>query len=115
MPPASSSSARSAMWNRNSRSRSRSRRPGRKTFQRRLCQAIDFSLRVADHASHAFGEARPALFFQSELLPALSGDGVEARLAVFFGGAPIGADPAFLLHAVERGVERALFDAQQLF
>src|SRR6185312_10868664 len=47
-----------------------------------------------------------------ELPSSLRRDAIELRLAPELGGAPLGVDPAVALHAIERGIERALFDAQ---
>src|SRR5436305_2191895 len=103
MPPACSSSARSATWNDSSRSMSRCVRPGRRTFQRRRCQVI-VCLCVTNHTRHAFREPLPAFLFLHELLPAFRGQGIEACVAVLLRLAPIGANPALLFHAVKRGV-----------
>ena len=61
------------------------------------------------------GELLPALFFLGELFASERGKPVIARAAVVVRDAPSGGDPAILLHAVQSGVERALFDAQHLF
>src|SRR6185437_2101636 len=47
-----------------------------------------------------------------ELAPPLWRDAIELRLAPELGRAPFGFDPVVALHAVERGIERAFFDAQ---
>ena len=42
------------------------------------------------------------------------GQPIEARAAIVFAEAPLGGDPALLLHAMERGIERAFFHAQDI-
>src|ERR1700689_5449395 len=66
---------------------------------------------VAHYARHTLRETGPALLFLHELLPALGGYRVEARLPVLLGDAPFGPHPTLLLHAVQRRVERTLFHA----
>src|SRR6185437_892018 len=56
----------------------------------------------------------PARLLFGELAAAGGGDGVEARLPVLLGGAPAAADPARLLHTVQRRIQRSLFDAQAI-
>src|ERR1700757_1698775 len=98
MPACCSSSARSATWNASSFCRSRCRLPGRMRFQNCRYQAMACSLSgVADHARHSFGEAAPALFFLLEAFSAGRGKGIETRLAILFGLAPLGLDPTLLL------------------
>src|SRR5262249_34439768 len=70
--------------------------------------------RVSKYAANAFGELRPALLFESELLAALGGKGVEARVAVLLGDVPLRPHPAVPLHAMQRRVERPFLDAQQI-
>src|SRR5678816_4689117 len=72
------------------------------------------SLRVAEDACYAFGEARPALLLRRQLLLAGGRECVEPRLAILLGHAPIGAKPSVLFHPVERGVQRPFLDAEQV-
>ena len=58
-----------------------------------------------EDAVHGADEFVPAAGLAGELLAAGGGEAVEARFAVVFGGAPLGADPAAVLEAVEGGVE----------
>src|ERR1700709_517267 len=69
---------------------------------------------VPQNAAHALGETGPALLLLRELFAAGGGERIETGLPVLFRGAPFGAHPAVLLHAVERRIERALLDAEQL-
>ena len=69
---------------------------------------------MAKHALNAFSEARPTFLFTGQLLSALVGQRIESGLPVFFGGAPFGADPAVLFHAMQRWVKRALFNPKHL-
>src|SRR5215471_11181324 len=100
------------MWKASSRSRSFCRRPGRMMFRNFRCHAIHCASGVPHHAGYALSEPRPAFFFLCKLLAPTRGEGVEARFAVLFGHAPLGAYPAFLLHAVKRGIKRTFFHAQ---
>src|SRR5690606_25459652 len=113
---ARSSSMRSAMWNDISRSMSRSRREGLTLSRRRRSHDMIDSpspLCVFEDARHALGEPRPRLPLLLELPAACGRDRVEPCLASLLGDAPGGLQPAVLLHAVERRVERAFFDAKQ--
>src|SRR3954454_22463471 len=109
MPASCSSSMRSVRWKRSSRSKSRSRRPGRPAFRRRPSH-----LRISENLGDARREPLPAFLFFSELFTAEGRERIEACLAVFPGRAPFGAYPTDLLHAMQRRVERSLLDAQQL-
>src|SRR5690349_1782071 len=60
------------------------------------------------------GERGPFGRFRLELLPSASGELVELRLASELRHSPLGFDPPFALHAVERGIERALFDLNRI-
>ena len=64
-------------------------------------------LTPADNRSHFATSA-------VELLAAGPGQRVEARAPIVLGRAPVGGDPALMLEAVERRIERALLDAQQI-
>src|SRR5262249_42927722 len=97
------------MWKRSSRFRSRSRLLGRMALRSRTSH-----LRIAQHFANARPQPYPACFFFGELLAAERCERIEARLAILFGDSPFGADPAGLLHAMQRRVERPLLDAQQL-
>lgn len=52
------------------------------------------------------------MFFLRKLTAAGGGETVIAGAAIVFGVAPFGGDPIFLLHAMERGIQRAFFDAE---
>ena len=69
-------------------------------------------LTKAEHQAHCIGDPTPVFTLFGELLPAKVGDPVEAGAAVVLAQAPRGANPAVLLHAVQRRVERSLFDPQ---
>jgi hypothetical protein len=49
-----------------------------------------------------------------ELPPADGGEAIEAGAPIVFAEAPLGGDPALLLHAMERGIERAFFHAEDV-
>jgi hypothetical protein len=54
------------------------------------------------------GEAEPGLGFLLELGAAGAGEGIVFGFAAAFGGDPIGFEEAFVLEAVEGGIEAAL-------
>src|SRR5215469_4012910 len=109
MPASCSSSMRSVTWKRSSRSRSRSRRPGRMALRSRPSH-----LRIAQNLANARRQPYPAFLFFGELFAAERRERIEARLAILLGHAPFRAYPTGLLHAMQRRVERALLDTQQL-
>src|SRR5581483_4017827 len=55
---------------------------------------------------------RPERGLGAQLLPPLGGELVVLGAAVVLGQPPLRLEPAALLHAVERGVERALLDLE---
>ena len=59
-------------------------------------------------------EAFPVLFFFGKLFPAFGAQPIVASAAIVLGDAPFRADPAVLFRAVERGIERAFLDAQDI-
>jgi len=56
----------------------------------------------------------PALPLRGELAATLGRQRVKPRLAVLVSHSPFRFDPTLLLHAVQRRVQRAFLDAQQL-
>src|SRR5206468_4308002 len=52
-------------------------------------------------------DTAPTLAFDFELLRTSLGQAVVFRAAIVFGVSPIGGNPTFLFHAVQRGKERA--------
>src|SRR5438046_5057615 len=58
-------------------------------------------------------EEHPALLFFVELPSAFRRDGIEARLPTGVGGSPVRPEPLIVSHALERGVERTLFDPER--
>src|SRR5690349_5170353 len=109
MPEPCSSSVRSVTWKCSSRSRSRSRRPGRMALSSRASH-----LRIAQNLADARGQPCPVLLFFGELFAAELGERIEARVAILLGDAPVGAHPTRLFEAMQGRVERPLLDAQQL-
>src|ERR1041385_9225760 len=109
MPAPCSSSVRSVMWKRSSRWRSRTSRPGRTAFRKRGSH-----LRIAQNLANAGGQACPAFLFFSELFAAERRKRIEARLSIFLSHAPFSAHPTSLLHAMQRRIQRSLFNAQEL-
>lgn len=69
---------------------------------------------VAQNPLYPIAQAYPALLLNLELLFASGGDAVKTCLSIFFRRAPLRAQPAILRHAVQGGVERTLFHAQQV-
>ena len=70
---------------------------------------LRFGLRIVPIADD---ELRPSIAFPQELLLALRGQPVELGALVGLGLPPVGLDPAPLLEAVQRGVERAGLDLE---
>src|SRR6476619_3166336 len=71
-------------------------------------------LGVAQDAGHAVAQPRPALFLERELLSAGGGDRIEPRFAILLRRPPLRAQPAVLLHAMKRRIERPLFDPKEI-
>ena len=67
-----------------------------------------------EHPHDRRGDAAPLPLFVDELLAPLAGQRVEARLAVVLGGAPRGVDEAAVLEPLQRRVERAVVDDQDV-
>src|SRR4029078_6404310 len=72
--------------------------------------AASWSARWRKDGADGAGERRPFRGFGLKLLSAASSQFVELRLATELGHPPLGFDPAFALHAIERGIEGAFFD-----
>src|SRR5271156_5006255 len=117
MPAARLSSVRISMCDRSSSSSSWSSRSILRSARRRAIRDIwrpRFSGKLQD-AGDGLRQALPALFLFGKLLAALGGQAVVAGAAIVLRGAPLGADPAVLLHAMEGGIEGAFFDAEDVF
>src|SRR4051812_11872870 len=71
-------------------------------------------LRRAEHCGDGAGELSPGAGFAFELLAAGCGQLVVLRAAVVLGGAPACLDPATPFQTMERGIQRALLDAQDI-
>ena len=72
------------------------------------------SLGEFKNSGDGLGQAGPVLFFLCKLLPAGGGEAIVARAAIVLGNAPLRGDPAILLHAVQRRVERTFLDSQDV-
>ncbi len=69
---------------------------------------------IAHHAVDRGGEAVPQRALFSEAALAVGGEAVETGATPGFADAPIGGEVAAFGEAVERGVERAFFDGQDV-
>ena len=67
------------------------------------------------HAADRCGHPFPVLRFFGKLFSSGLGELIELRLAVVLGVAPLGVDQPLLLEPVQRRVERALVDLQDVF
>src|SRR5439155_12463185 len=67
-----------------------------------------------ENAGHGLRETLPALPLLAELLAARARQFVEAGPSVVLRGAPLRPDPTLRLQAIERGIERALVDLQDV-
>ena len=69
--------------------------------------------RIHDSADHA-DELRPAIALARQLRLARRGQLVVLRLVIGFADAPLGLQPAALFEAMQRRIERAGFDLEQI-
>src|SRR5262249_17822228 len=77
--------------------------------------ASTFDRMGIEHARDRAGKTLPLAGFPDELLPARSGEGVEARAPIVLGCAPLPRNPPASLEALQRRVERAVLDQQFIF
>src|SRR5205823_374911 len=107
------------MWKRTSSSISRSwrRRPTNAPNDETISwyQAMSSPLEgVAEHAVHGTGRPCPLLDLGVELAHAFARNHVIAGAAVVLARAPLGAYPAAAKHFLERRIERALVDVEDV-
>jgi hypothetical protein len=77
------------------------------------CREPDHGLLLAfEHECHRGGEAIPLVHFFAECFPSVRGERVVARAAIVHGGLPGALDPAAMLEALQRGIERSLIDVE---
>jgi len=74
--------------------------------------ARDGPLGGQEDPRHGTREPSPFLGLGAQLLASRGGELVKLRLSPELGLTPLGFDPSFAFHAVERRVERAFFDDQ---
>src|SRR5262245_48333541 len=72
-------------------------------------------LRCLQNLADRLGESFPVRRLDGELFAPRAGQFVILGATIVFRSAPLGLDPALLLHSVERRVERAFFDLQYVF
>src|SRR5262245_46030239 len=117
MPRATKSSTRCSRWNCSSSASSVSTRPRRSSERRRrrsfLYQRMTTSCRLHDHRDGG-RQALPLGGFGFQRLPSVGGEPVVLGAAIVLAHVPLGVDPALLFALVERGIQRALADAQLL-
>src|SRR6267154_6069475 len=77
----------------------------------RSCAA---SLRGLQDLGYGAGQFAPGVFFGRELLAAAARELVVFGAAIVFRGAPAGFDPAAAFQAMQRRVQRALLDLQDV-
>src|SRR5690242_11289300 len=68
----------------------------------------------AEHLEDGAGVLGPAGRLEAKLLSTLRRQLIKFRPSVVLGDSPLGLEPAPLFHAVEGGVERALFDVERV-
>src|SRR5260370_39305910 len=90
------------------------RKSPRKRAPKMRNRSISGSFRTAEKARHQRGHALPTLGFFEQLFAPGPRQRVELRLAVVFGSAPFGSDPAALLQPQQGGIECALVQLQQV-
>src|SRR5215471_14604705 len=113
MPSAMCCFVSCSTWISSSRRRSASTRDGRKSERRRWATILASRtvlglLRRLDEETNGRRQPLPGLQLALELLPALTRQRVELRVAPEIGRFPLGANPALLLQPVERRVQRPL-------
>lgn len=74
----------------------------------------DLNLGVLEHVVYRTCRGTPSLFFDAELPAPFGRDFVRTRAAVMFRRNLSRSYPADLLHPVERGIQRAFLDAQDI-
>jgi hypothetical protein len=72
-------------------------------------------LRSAQDLGDGGRQRFPRVAFGFELLLALLREGVKLGAAIIFGRAPLCSDPSTSFEAMQRGVERTLLNAQNIF
>src|ERR1700722_14580537 len=68
----------------------------------------------AQNLGDACCQARPILLFLFQLPAPGRGQRIDPRTALTLGDGPLRIEPPLLLHTMERGVQRALLDTQQI-
>src|SRR5689334_18853625 len=79
----------------------------------RRSTVISHLLKSHDRGNGA-GETFPVAAFDLELFATGASERVELGASVVLGLAPLGGDPPFLLELMERGIERAVADLQNV-
>src|SRR5919106_2041759 len=69
----------------------------------------------AQHAGNGAGKPVPAFELRGGGCAPFPGEPVELGLAVVLGRAPFRGDQPLLFHSVQRGIERAFFDPEDVF
>src|SRR5678815_10338 len=69
---------------------------------------------ISEDGGHAFDQLGPVLLFSRQLLPPQRRQPIVFRAPVVLGALPFGGDQTGLLNAVQRRIEGALLDAQQI-
>src|SRR5262245_32020079 len=100
------------MWNRRSSSKSSSRCDH--VVRRRRSQPMDVPLCETQEFADRFGQALPPGLLLGEPLLTGFGQPVDPRPPIVFRHQPFGPDPAEMLHAVKRRIERAFFNPQHV-
>src|SRR6266852_6390145 len=77
-----------------------------------LCQLIGACR--AENASDGFSNPLPTGMFRREVPPARGGQAVKFCAPVICGSSPFGFDPSFLQEPLERRVERAVLDLENV-
>src|SRR5215831_9304098 len=84
------------------------------SWRLRVKNFIGPSLAFLQHQSNGGGESFPFVQFFFQLITTSAGERVELGPAIVVRGAPFSADPAALLQAVERGIERSLANLENV-
>src|SRR5215468_3168996 len=100
------------MWKASSSCISRSRRR-RRVSLRMKANISELLRRSGERGAHRVDELLPSRGLLAQSLASCGGQAVELGAAIVFGRAPFGVEQSLHLQAVQRWIERALFDIER--
>src|SRR5438128_9741372 len=111
IPLAMLSSVSICRYDLSSSARSRSHRALRKNRRQPMCLLRDWLQNASDGPNHLL----PTLRMRDQLLSASGSQAVILRFTIVLRSAPEGRDPAAIFESMQRGIERSMFDLQNIF